>query len=298
MKRRLLIGALACAPLLMTLNLTPADATTATGQKIGVPAYFSTGDDASWSALDKAGSGAVAIVNESNGPGLDSSGTGDATQPDPAMAARIKAAHAAGLKVLGYVDTGWFGQNDEHRQTRTGSTSESAWTTQAEGDIDAWYKLYGSDGVDGIFFDDAWGDDCSYESLYATLAQYARTAAANGSYAKAWTVDNPGSDVDPCYLNDSGSADTFVDYEGAYDGDGGNNTPYDQWTPTSAEQGAAPGRFWNLVYNVPSSQMSSVVARSKSDNAGYVYATDLDLPNPWLTTASYMPQEEALDPAS
>ena len=274
MRRKLLAASFACLPLVLAVNAAPAGAA-ATNQVIGVPAYFQMDDDSSWSTLDS--SGGVAIVNEDNGPG---------TAFDPALATRIQAAKAAGLRVIGYVDTGWFGQSSEQRQTRDGGTSESSWTRQAEGDIDAWYNMYGSYGIDGIFFDDAWGT-CDYKGLYDTVAQYARNASVNDGYAQAWIVDNPGEDVDSCYLSDSNAADTFVDFEGSYD-------DYTNWQPKDYELSADPGRLWNLVYGASDSQMASAMAMSRADNAGYIYVTDRSLDsNPWLTTASYLSDEQS-----
>jgi hypothetical protein len=276
MKTRQLAGVLACIPLFVAVCATPANAT-ATSQKIGVPTYFDSSDTASWTALDGAGSGGVAIVNEDNGP-LD----GTSATVDSDLAARIQAAHKAGVKVLGYVDSGYLGTSPNNRKTRSGGTSEAAWMAQAESDVSSWYSLYGSDGIDGIFFDDGLStcpSGTDYVNQYATLKGYVDKLDAT-----AMVADNPGADVGQCYLTQD-AADTFVDFEGSY-------SSYATWTPKPFELSADPGKFWNLVYSTSASQMTSALALSKTDNAGYVYATDLSLSdNPWGAIASYFPAE-------
>src|SRR5689334_22388288 len=109
----------------------PAAATT---QHIAVPAYFAP-SSAYWTQLTQAKVG-VAIANPSNGPG---------TAFDQGYANAIQAAANAGVRVIGYVDTGYFGTTG--RTTRTGQTTTAAWTSQSEGDVATWYSLYGAYGL-------------------------------------------------------------------------------------------------------------------------------------------------------
>ena len=281
-----------CVPLLLAVWNPPANAD-ATRQNIVVPAYFDNGDTPSWTTLDGGGTGTIAIVNEDNGP-LNTN-TGTATV-DGQLAANIKAAHAAGLKVIAYVDTGYLGTSPDDRETRTGSTSEAAWVAQTESDINTWYQLYGSDGIDGFFFDDglsACPSGSDYVTQYAALKQYAEQQASANGYDSPWVVDNPGSDISQCYLT-GGAADAYVDFEGDY-------SDYMSWQPESWELSAGPSKFVNLIYDATSeSEMTSVISKSQSDNAGGVYVTDRTLSeNPWLQPGSYFSNEVAdVDPGA
>ncbi|CAH9416644.1 hypothetical protein SGL43_03670 [Streptomyces globisporus] len=86
---------------------------------------------------------AVPCNDTCNGPG-----TGD-TQYTQA----IQRARAAGITVIGYVATGYFGTTGI--TTRSGSTDPAEWMRQIKSDIDTWYRLYGSAGLGGVFFDEA-----------------------------------------------------------------------------------------------------------------------------------------------
>ena len=156
----------------------PAAHAAATTQHVAVPAYFSPGSY--WTQLTQAKVG-VAIANPDNGPG---------TAFDQGYANAIRAAANAGVRVIGYVDTGYFGTTG--RTTRTGQTTTAAWTKQSEGDVATWYSLYGSYGLSGIFFDDALAD-CAHVGLYQAVNTYTKQ-----NHSGAYTVDNPGTAAESC----------------------------------------------------------------------------------------------------
>lgn len=243
-----------------------AQAQSTTVQHVGVPAYFNP--DASpgstyWTQLDQsAPNGGVAIANPNSGPG---------TAFDQGYANAIQAATSAGIKVIGYVDTGYFGTTG--RTTRGGSTTSAAWTTQVEGDIANWYSWYGSYGLGGIFFDDAQnvcGTNNAYVNLYIAVNTYTKQ-----NHSGALTADNPGAVADQCYAQ---AADILVMFEGTY-------ASYSTWTAPAWELNANnPSAFWNLVYDTPTqADMESAIARSKQNDVGYIYVTSDNLPNPWDT---------------
>jgi hypothetical protein len=200
---------------------------------------------------------------------------------DQRTANAIKVMQLNGVKVLGYVDTGYFGfsffGNPGH-QTRGGSTASSAWTTQIEGDIDDWHNLYRSWGLDGIFLDESirtCGPSNMYVDLYNTITDYIFRAVPSD-----YTVINPGAAAEACYQY---VADTIIMFEGDYthyittgtDPDGLYYT-VPTWTP------ASPNKFWHLLYNTTAvADMQNAVSLSQSRGAGYVYVTDANLPNPW-----------------
>jgi hypothetical protein len=202
----------------------------------------------------------------------------------PAWAAAIARVHGAGAKALLYVDTGYHGVDFGHgsHPTRTGGTSIPEWTAQIRQDIDDWYALYRSHGVDGIFLDQTillCGPADQYVRLYAAIADHIRTKDQD-----AYIVINPGAPAEQCYEN---VADTMVSFEG-------DVTTYLAHTPPDWQRGHAnPKKFWHLIHDVPTeADMIAVVARSKANNAGYVYATELRMaPYPWSGLASYWDAE-------
>lgn len=275
------VGALAATLLAVPLTASAAHAvTTQTGQQLAIPAYiYPSGTGATqWSSI---ASGApnvgIAIANVVNGPG---------TSVDSNWATAIQNAHNAGVKVLGYVDTGYFGITG--RLTRLRDTSTAAWLAQVEIDVNAWYRLYGSN-LDGIFFDDGLNTcgpttgSTAYSDLYGQINQYVKQYH-NG----ALTVVNPGIDVPQCYEN---TADVLLRFEGSY-------TSYTTFTPNAWESGYDPHKFMDLVYSATSAQMSDAINRSKNNGAGYVDVTDAGLPNPYNTLPSYWSSELAALPVS
>ncbi|MEZ0110760.1 hypothetical protein ABH920_004775 [Catenulispora sp. EB89] len=261
---RLLVGiaALALAVLGLAPPATAARADTATVQHVGVPAYFGP-SSSYWTQLEQSNPAVgIAIANPNNGLG---------SSFDQGYADAIQAATSSGAQVIGYVDTGYFGTTG--RTTRDGQTSTAAWTAQAEADVDTWYSWYGSYGLAGIFFDDAL-NDCGTNNAHVALYQ------AVGSYVKqnhpgALTADNPGTAADQCYAS---AADVLVMFEGSY-------ASYTSWTPPAWELNSGnPDQFWHLVYDTPTqADMENAVSLSKQRNAGYLYVTNDNLPNPWDT---------------
>lgn len=246
-------------------------------QHIAIPAYFSPSDAAgaaAWKTL-ATGSASLGIVvaNPQSGPGQLSTDYANA----------LSKTHAQGSKVLGYVDTGYFGFSADVRYVPgTNDSSSSAWLKQAEHDVDTWYSYYGA-SLDGIFFDDAenvCGPNNQYASLYTTLSSYVH------KHAGAISVDNAGAGVQSCYAS---AADTIVTFEGSY-GDYLSAAP-EAWQLSSSN----PDKFWNLVYDVPdTSAMTQTINKSKQNNVGYIYATNDTLQNnPWDTIPSYWSGELA-----
>ncbi|MFC5500687.1 fibronectin type III domain-containing protein [Lysinimonas soli] len=250
------------------------------GQHIAVPAYIPPSDTTSWSSLNSSTSQlGFIVVNVSNGPG---------SAVDSSWKTVIDAAHAHGTKVLGYVDSGYFGASSPARATVLGDTDATSWTVQAQQDVNRWYSFYGS-SIDGIFVDDGM-NTCgpttgsnAYANLYINLNNY-----IHANHAGSLTVVNPGISVPQCYED---AADVIVSFEGdatTY------LSPPTGVGPLPWQLNADPDKFWNIIYNVSSAQLTSVMNQSKSDNAGYVYATADTLPNPYDTapTGSYWTSEQ------
>ncbi|WP_437945100.1 spherulation-specific family 4 protein [Sorangium sp. So ce296] len=233
---------------------------------------------------------------------------GSASKPEApfheAWADAIAKIHDAGALAIVYVDTGYYGFGFPPvapHATRPdgpggGGSSVADWTAQIQQDIDDWFALYGAYGVDGIFLDQVTAlcgtaaDPDLYVDLYAAVSDY-----ISDNYPGAYVILNPGMPVEPCYED---IADTIVTFEGSY-----ANYMDDNVFPTAPWQleSANPEKFWHLVYDVPdAAAMAAVVARSKQQNAGFVYVTDdqlvLDangaaLGHPWDTLPAYWDAE-------
>ncbi|MFD7090953.1 spherulation-specific family 4 protein [Streptomyces sp. NPDC059896] len=257
-------GALAlCAVPAIAVPDAPAGATTqAISQKVSVPAYFYPG--ALWDQLTRSGTGVgLAVANPYNGPG-----DGDDQYTDA-----IKKADAAGITVIGYVATGYFGTTG--MTTRSGSTDPDEWMRQIKADVDAWYRLYGGPGLGGIFFDEGLarcGSGNADVNRYIELKNYVESRHGTG----AVVVDNPGTGVEECYTQ---AADTLVTFEG-------DENSYRGHQPQAWENRASPDKVWHLVYDVPDeNRMRGVMDLARQRNAGHVYVTPDTMAdkNPWDT---------------
>jgi len=174
------------------------------------------------------------------------SGPGEAPNPD--YAAQVRESRAAGLTVLGYVHTSYAARPVE----------------EVMAEIDRYYGWY---GVDGIFLDEA-STGCADQPYYAGLYGYVK---ARGGLV----VLNPGTQTSECYMS---ASDIVVNFEGSHASyAGGYSAP--AWVSSYP-----PERFWHLVYAAPGEeQMLEAVYLSKRRNAGWVYVTPDELPNPWDT---------------
>ncbi len=264
----------------ITLIMLPAPAvagptpTNQIGQQLAVPAYFYPGGDGAawWQQLTGPGTG-IAVANPFSGPGKTR---------DPGYAAAISAARAKGVTVLGYVPTGYLGSTG--RATRLGQSTPAAWSAQVQQDIETWYRLYGNDGLGGIFFDEVQnvcGPDGGYARTYRTLDQHTRSW-----HPGAFTVINPGIETEPCYAD---IGDVILTFEGTYD-------TYTTWQPPAWHRTLDPRRLWHLVHGTATEeQLDQAMRLSKQRNAGYIYVTPDVLANPWdsLPPASYWARELA-----
>lgn len=212
-----------------------------TSQKVAIPSYFYPGP--AWTQLiGGAPTVGLAVINPASGPGK---------KADPNYQQVVRDAHAAGIKVLGYVYTKYSA-----RSTRT-----------VRAEIDKYYVWY---GVDGIFFDEA-SNNCAKVSYYQRLYNYVKQRGAQNL-----VVLNPGTNTEECYVNASDILITFEDDFAAYA----------TWSPSGWEANYPESRFWHLVLSTSYADMPQAIALSKARHAGWVYVTSDTLPNPWDTLPS------------
>lgn len=191
----------------------------------------------------------MVVVNPDSGPGAARS---------HAYIAAVDLLQGAGVRVLGYVPTGY------------------GWRPQQAvlDDVDRYRSWY---GVDGIFFDEA-ASGAELVGHYRALAR-----AARGDGARL-IVLNPGVPPAPGYFD---LADVVVTFEGNYEA----------YRAAMRDEPASLGgqprdRVAHLVYGATRAQALNALEGSE---AGYLYATSGALPNPWRTLPAYLDEEvEAL----
>ena len=254
-----------CALALLCLALSNSAALAAECQNIAVPAYFYPSQPTSqWNtavsdaplATDTA---RMLIMNPSNGPGKS-------LNQDYVNA--VKTVHAAGSNflVFGYVYSK-YGKRSMRR---------------VEADIDKYYSWY---GVDGIFVDQTASSASLVSSYYQPLADYITGKKSGGG-----VMLNPGVYPDQSYLNISVPSNSLLIvnvFEDSY-------TNYVSAGVPSWAFGYPSGRFSHLVYSATSTQMTNAVSLSTQRNVGWVFVTDLGLPNPWNALPSYWSSLTAL----
>ncbi|HWT22541.1 MAG TPA: spherulation-specific family 4 protein, partial [Solirubrobacteraceae bacterium] len=212
-----------------------------------VPAYV---EPAQLAALaDRRRRPRVVVFNPDSGPGGHRSA---------AYAQAVERARGAGMRVLGYVATGY-------------GTRPRA---DVEADIDRYARWY---GTDGIFLDET-------PHAGGLVGRYRALAARAREAGQRLVVVNPGMVPARGYF---GFADIVVTFEGAA-------ADYRRALASSPSwlDGIAPARIAHLVYGA--SREDALAAVGANAHAGYLYATSGSLPNPWKTVPDYLDEEEAL----
>jgi hypothetical protein len=203
---------------------------------IAVPGYVDPSDSDYWqSVIEAAPQVRDVIVNPNSGPGEAESA------PHVQLIRKLR---DAGVRVLGYVSTGW------------GARDEAA----VYSEIDRYREWY---GVNDIFLDEA----AAVPEEVDTYAEYsARVHEAGGI-----VVLNPGLLPDRGYFE---YADAIVTFEDSADQYFKAGTPPTWLTETSAE-------VWHIVIGSPQDRLSGVVDRAREHGADKVYVTDDVKPNPY-----------------
>lgn len=236
-----------------------------------VPAYFypTWWSGSPWDQLNAAATTIPieAIMNPASGPG-------SVANSDYQYA--VTQLQAAGGKVLGYVPTGY------------GFRSIADVMADVQSYID-WYS------VDGIFLDEM-GNSAGALDYVALYGQIKALATSLG--IDLHVVGNPGNPFTQvkAYL---AAADTLVIFEGPLTNSDPNGASFQNY-PNNGPYAGLPlwfkhyssDRFANIVFAVPNARsMGSALSKAIRFNAGYVYLTDDNLPNPYDTLPSYWQQE-------
>lgn len=215
-------------------------------QKLAIPLYIYPGAD--WTTVQgTATKTGLVVANPSSGPGAAS---------DPNYVTYIASTQAAGIGVIGYVDTNY------------GAIAAAT----VEANIDKYYTWY---GVDGIFLDRV-STSVGDLTYYTTLYQYVR--AKTGADL---VVLNPGTNTVEGY---AAISDIILNFEGTY-------ASYGSFTPSTWTRKYNATKFWHVIYGCASGNVAAAITASKAKGAGWVNLTDDVAPNPYDTLASYLAAE-------
>ncbi len=218
---------------------TPAAAPAAGGAGATIVPLYTYPTDASWNNVIAAKAAhptvaVIAAVNPANGPGAAA---------DAAYAAGIARLNAAGIKVIGYVATGYAVKN----------------APVVKADIDRWKAFYPGQ-IGGIFFDEqsSRAGDVAY---YRDLSQHAK------AQGMSFTVGNPGTDTSESFI---GALDVMLIYESS-------------GLPSAGQMGGWHSQYARSNFGVipHTSQFDATFVRNARQYVQYIYVQNDTLPNPW-----------------
>jgi Spherulation-specific family 4 len=242
--------------LLLGVALTTNAFATGKQYEMLVPSYYGPNDNVKWEAIVNASKivPVTAIINPNSGPG---------TSVDANWISRIGMLRSAGVKVLGYVATGYGGRN------------QGAINADLQ-NFASWYN------IDGYFIDEVAPEDLTVAgvNLYANIVSAAKSLV----HSSAKVVLNPGINFDQRLLSVA-NADVVVGFE-----DKGSN--YSKNIQANWSSNYSASRFADLVYSQgdPTSAYKNLATR----NVKYVYITSDGGSNPWDTAASYIIAEATI----
>jgi Spherulation-specific family 4 len=174
----------------------------------------------------------------------------------PSYQRAVEVVRKAGTQVLGYVPTG-YGDRDP---------------AVVKADIDRYVKWY---GVDGIFLDEAAHSDDKVP-LYQELSRHVRASGTDT------VVINPGLVPARAYFD---LADIVVTFEGPFADYARAIREMPAWV-----QEIPSGKIAHIAYAASSADARELDA--SSTGAGYVYATNGVVPNPWSSLPPYLEKQE------
>ncbi len=232
-----------------------------------VPAYFyPTGTPNPWhtmcNEMSTEGYGSTAIMNPASGPG---------EHKDENYASALNYCQEAGQNVIGYVATKYTERP----------------LAQVEEEINAYYSFYST--IDGIFIDEmaqspstiakCSGCTMTTEAYYETVYNFVHNKSS-----EADVIGNPGAPATTAWQLNAPAADEIVTFEGT-------SASYSAYSPPSWVLHMHSNEIANLVYAAPSTSLLTDCAKAETDNAGLLYVTNLETPNPYAALPSYWTTE-------
>jgi hypothetical protein len=190
---------------------------------------------------------------------LDITSSGAGSSPDQNYQRTIRRAQAAGIKIMGYASTDY------------GRRPAAAVELDVR-NYKAWY------GVTGIFLD-AVSSDGGALPYYRRLAGYIHRVNPGST-----VMLNPGTYPDPRYMS---VGDVVLVYEDNYANYLSLRVP--RWAGRYSA-----GKFAQVIYATPGSQLPAAIGLSQRRHAGYVYVTGNAGLNPYRALPSYWRRENSI----
>ena len=258
MKKTVVISAAAITLSAVSIPLLQSTkvAAMAQTQQVILPAYKypeqqNNSNDQYWKAVsDKAKPEAgqstpMAIMNVNSGPG---------EKVDPNYTKQLAQNEQDGIKNLGYVRTGYMTKPMD----------------QCKQEVEKWIQLYG-DKVRGIMLDEITHDTPQQKQYLKEIYQYIKSQHPN-----FLVIANPGRHIPD---DIAGYSDIFITAEMTAD----KYLAADYPPATSKfETGEANvKRNYHIVYNAKTSDYEKITKVSKERNAGYVFITNDEFPDPF-----------------
>ena len=217
--------------------------------------------------LSNSNSFVVADIGNPSGPG---------TSASPSSAENFSECASANVGVLGYVDSGYC----------------QVPLITVESQIDSWYAWYTSDGVDGIFVDEAANpnspmrqSDClsgtmSAVNYYQTIAAFIHTEGGTQTVTLNYGV-NPMSGWALSSSIVAQNANILVIFESPYSEYVSYANSGQPWSPVAWESSYSASHFSVLVYDATNANLPGVFCSAVSQqNVGFAFATPN---NGWMT---------------
>lgn len=217
-------------------------------QRAFVPAYFYPGPN--WTrAIESWPPPSIMILD------ITSSGAG--ARPDPDYQATVRQAEAAGITLLGYVNT------DYARRPAAAVRADIR-------HYRSWYH------VSDVFLDEA-ASDRGGLAYYRRLADYVHRSPGS------MVMLNPGTYPARQYMS---VGNVVLVFEGSYASYARLRVP--GWV------GRYPaGKFAQAIYAVPAARVGAVIGLSRRRQAGYLYVTSSAGTDPYATLPAVWPLEDA-----
>jgi len=224
--------------------------TVGTQMGLFVPLYAWPNATGDWQRVAAAASNlpVTAVINPNNAPIMP---------PPQVFLDNIRQLQSAGVRVLGYVPTGF--------------------AANAQAMVKAWVNAYQAYGVDGIFFDEV-SNTSNQLAYYQALCGHARSLGY-------FTVLNPGAALPNAYLDPVKGCDAAVLFEGL-------ESNWMTYGLPNTNAALPPSQQIALVYSGTLANLQSSLDHAKALGMGWVMVTDRNvLASIWNTLPGYWPEE-------
>lgn len=224
-------------------------------QQVILPAYKypeqHNNNDPYWKAVsnkakpDAGQSTPMAIMNVNSGPG---------EKVDPNYSKQLTKNDQDGIRNLGYVRTGYMTKPMD----------------QTKQEVEKWVQLYG-DKVRGIMLDEITFDTAQQKQYLKEIYQYIKAKHPN-----FLVIANPGR-----HITDDIAAYSDIFITAEMTADKYMSADYPPATSKFETDEANAKRNYHIVYNAKTSDYEKITKVSKERNAGYIFITNDEFPDPF-----------------